>query len=78
MREETRSVKDKPFYQESSVGAIPFQGDVFYWCHSVSKTPLCRMEGRSSQLNPSRSVQSGGILSANDPMETLVQRSSLL
>ena len=29
---EIRSVKDKPFYCQSSVGTIPFQGRVFFYC----------------------------------------------
>ena len=38
--QEIRSVKDKPFYCQSSVGTIPFQGRVFLLLASCKQTRL--------------------------------------
>ena len=42
--QEIRSVKDKPFYCQSSVGTIPFQGRVFLLL------PFCKQNASLQQL----------------------------
>ena len=48
--QETRSVKDKPFYCQSSVGTIPFQGRVFLllpFCNHMATIPCLLTEKKT-------------------------------